>query len=151
MRPDAAVPDRLIVEVGTDGMAHPTGVIAPPEPSRAIAPLSHAHPPAVEAPLPSLSVPQDEPKRTKPSRRRRTTRRGVAGELENAGTVVALPSPQAKPARTRKRAATAQAPSKAAAETQPAPAKSSSASGADGKVKKAPRKRKTAATTPDTN
>ncbi|MBV8531764.1 MAG: Rne/Rng family ribonuclease [Candidatus Eremiobacteraeota bacterium] len=100
-----AMPDRHIFEVASDGEAHPTGTTAPPEPSRAIATLSEARPPALEAPPPSLSIPPEEPKPTKPSRRRRTARPQPAGELEGASTAIALPA--AKSRRTRKSEAAA--------------------------------------------
>ncbi|HEY6326264.1 MAG TPA: Rne/Rng family ribonuclease, partial [Candidatus Cybelea sp.] len=61
------MPDRHIFEVSSDGAAHPTGVTAPPEPSRAIARVPAA-PPAIEPPPPSLTLPSEEPKRTKPAR-----------------------------------------------------------------------------------
>jgi hypothetical protein len=110
----------LIVEVGSDGAAHPTGIVAEPEPSRAIAPVEQARPPALEAPPPSLSVPVETPKPAKPTRRRRATTRGaVAGELEQPATIAALPAPEAeakpKPVRTRKRTVKSEA---AAAEAE---------------------------------
>ncbi len=53
-RGQGIVPDRHIFAVTPTGAAHATGVTAPPEPSRAIAPMRMATPPAVEAPPPSL-------------------------------------------------------------------------------------------------
>jgi ribonuclease G len=100
-----AVPDRHIFEVSSDGAAHPTGETAAPEPSRAIARVSEAPPPAVEPPPPSLAAPVEEAKRTKPARRRRVPREAVAGELEGAASALALPVPEGKAPRTRKRAA----------------------------------------------
>jgi ribonuclease G len=121
--PPPTVPDRHIFQVRSDGSAEATGTTAPPEPSRAIE-RRRDQPPAIEAPPPSLSVPAEEPKKTKPTRRRRAAGAGVAGSLESAETIAALPPPEqratepAKPAlRTRKRAATA----KPAAEEAQAP------------------------------
>ncbi len=105
-----SVPDRHVFRVGADGAAHPTGVTAPREPSRAIAPVRRAHPPAVEAPPPHLTAPKDQPRATKPARRRRTaaTAPGFGGELA-AKPVPALPAPEAeKPKRGRKKAETVQ-------------------------------------------
>jgi ribonuclease G len=101
------MPERHIFEVSADGAAHPTGSTAPPEPSRAIARRANTPPPAVEAPPPSLTAPTEEPKRTKPARRRRTPRAEVAGELEGTGSALALPAP--KPRRTRKKTETEEA------------------------------------------
>ena len=127
----APMADRHIFEVSSDGAAHPTGATAPPEPSRAIAPRSRTAPPAVEAPPQSLRVPEEEPKRTKPVRRRRVPRAAVAGELDAAASALALPVPETKPKRTRKKAEPANVTTAAAAaEAKP----------------KAPRKRKTVAT-----
>ena len=86
------MPDRHIFEVASDGAAHPTGVTAAPEPSRAIVHAPAPAPPAVEPPPPSLSVPPEEPKRTKPARRRKAAARGVAGELEGSASALALPA-----------------------------------------------------------
>jgi ribonuclease G len=96
-------PDRHIFEVAPDGVAHLTGVVAPAEPSRAIAPRTQA-PPAVEAPPPSLTAPNEEPKRTKPARRRRAASTSP-GELESAASALALPTTEGKPKRTRSRKA----------------------------------------------
>ncbi|HEY1884325.1 MAG TPA: Rne/Rng family ribonuclease [Candidatus Cybelea sp.] len=110
------MPDRHIFEVGADGKAAATGATAPPEPTRAIARRAQATPPAVEPPPPSLSVPPEEPKRTKPTRRRART--GTApGEPARAESAIALPAPEAKPAPAKKRATTTRR--KAAAETKP--------------------------------
>ena len=99
----APMPDRHIFEVGADGGAHPTGTTAPPEPSRAITRVAAA-PPAVNAPPPSLSAPVEAPKRTKPARRRATTRRAAPApaELQSAASAIALPAPNEKPAAKRK-------------------------------------------------
>ncbi len=98
------MPDRHIFEVSSDGEAHPTGVTAPPEPSRAVAKVIEPPPPAVEAPPPSLSAPVEDPKRTKPARRPRSPRAGVAGELEAGASALALPAPTEKTRRPRKKA-----------------------------------------------
>jgi ribonuclease G len=87
------MPDRQIFEVTSDGAVHPPGATHV-QPSRAIATVSEAQPPAVEPPPPSLSVPSQDPKRTKPARRRRTSR---------AAPAVALPvAEEAKPKKARK-------------------------------------------------
>jgi hypothetical protein len=144
-----AVPDRHIFRVGSDGNAQPTGTTAPREPSRAITPMRRNHP-AVEAPPPSLSVPEVKPKKTTPARRRRTTAGGgVAGELE-ATPMAALPP--AKTTRvTRKKAAPAEAPVTTVVAEKPkrAPArKKTDAAPAESGVKKpAVRKRSTTAKT----
>jgi ribonuclease G len=98
-----AMPDRHIFEVASDGAAHPTGVTAAPEPSRAIAPVRAPAPPAVEPPPPSLSVPAEEPKRTKPARRRKAVAAAsrVAGELEGSASALALPATDGAPKRKR--------------------------------------------------
>ncbi|MDP9024295.1 MAG: Rne/Rng family ribonuclease [Candidatus Eremiobacteraeota bacterium] len=79
------VPDRHVFRVGADGKAQPTGITAPREPSRAIAPVRRVPPPAVDAPPPHLTIPQDEPRATKPARRRATASApaGYGGELES--------------------------------------------------------------------
>jgi ribonuclease G len=136
-----AAPDRHIFEVATDGVAHATGMVAAPEPSRAITPRSQASPPAVKAPPPSLSAPSEEPKRTKPARRRRAAPRGATGELEGTASALALPSTEAKPRRARSR--------KAASEGEPVAEKpkrtrrtASVTASSNGEVEKAARKRK---------
>jgi ribonuclease G len=97
------MPERHIFEVASDGVAHATGNTAAPQPSRAIAERRNAPPPAVEAPPPSLSAPVEEPKRTKPARRRRAAPRdGVAGELEGTASALALAAADEKPKRTKK-------------------------------------------------
>jgi len=114
-----AMPDRHIFEVASDGAAHPTGVTAAPEPSRAIAHVPAAPPPpAVEPPPPSLTAPAEEPKRTKPARRRKTAAasRSVAGELGASASALALPASDAAPSKAsapkRKRASKKDEPAK---------------------------------------
>ncbi len=98
-------PDRHIFRVGSDGAAQPTGTTAPREPSRAIARVRGAQPPAVDAPPPSLVAAAEEPQKTKPVRRRRTAAPvdKAPAELESA-TIAALPSAPTKPKRARKAA-----------------------------------------------
>jgi len=109
-----SVPDRHIFRVNAQGAAEPTGRTAPREPSRSIAPWNRRPaPPAVEAPPPSIKVPEEPAKVTKPARRRRTVT-AATGELQTS-TIAALPSPQdgAKLKRTRtKVASSAEADSK---------------------------------------
>ncbi len=132
------MPDRHIFEVDADGSAAATGATAPPEPSRAIARRAQATPPAVEPPPPSLSVPSEEPKRTKPTRRRARTRT-APGELAGAESALALPAPDEQPAPAKKRGTTARP--KAAAKTKPV------AEGAPAAQAKPKRTRATRATT----
>jgi len=97
-----SVPDRHVFRVDSQGSAQPTGMTAPREPSRAIAPVRKAGPPAVEAPPPHLTLPAEEVGRTKPARRRRTKASGVAGELETT-TIPALgPAPSTRRPRKKK-------------------------------------------------
>jgi len=102
-----SVPDRHVFRVDPEGTAQPTGMTAPREPSRAIATVGRAVPPAVEPPPPHLTLPAEEIGRAKPARRRRASAKGVAGELETT-VVPALPAPEdavaEKPKRTRKKA-----------------------------------------------
>jgi ribonuclease G len=100
MRP--SVPDRHVFRVGADGKAHPTGLTAPKEPSRALTLIRRVHPPAVEPPPPHLTIPEEKPQRAKPARRRRVAPAALGGELEAAEAMRALPSP-AEPATPRKR------------------------------------------------
>jgi ribonuclease G len=135
-----SVPDRHVFRVDGEGKAHPTGRTAPREPSRAIAPVGKATPPAVEPPPPHLTLPAEEPRRAQPARRRRTTAaaKGVAGELETT-RMAALPAPEpvaeAKPKRVARKpkaaaavaapepeAKTTKRPRKKAAEPEAAPA-----------------------------
>ena len=127
-----AVPERQIFEVGSNGAAHATGVTAAPEPSRAIAKASGSPPPAVEPPPPSLSARTEDPKRTKPVRRRRTPRtQQVSGELESAPAAIALPAADSKPRRARKSAASETA--ETGGDAKPAPRKRKAAGAASRK------------------
>ena len=142
-----AVPDRHIFRVGSDGNAQPTGATAPREPSRAITPMRRAHP-AVEAPPPSLTVPEDKPKKTTPARRRRTTPGGIAGELEGTAMTALPPAKTTRVA--RKKAAPAEAPVTTVVAEKPkrAPRKKAEGATAESGVKKpAVRKRSTTAKT----
>ncbi len=148
------VPDRHVFEVTPDGGAHPTGTVAPPEPSRAIATVSETSPPAVKAPPPSLSVPEEPPKRTKPARRRAPARTSVSAELKGAASAIALPVPDKKPARARKSTATTTtsrkkaAPQAAAAKPKrPSTARTAAATVEVEAKKPAPRRRKAASST----
>ena len=91
---DGAVPERQIFRVDGRGAAESTGETAPPQPNRAIA---HREEPragvvAVEAPPPSLSLPDESAKVAKPARRRR---RGEASDqLELTVPQAALPAPR---------------------------------------------------------
>ncbi len=107
-----ATPERHIFRVSSDGNAEATGATAPPEPSRAIAKLRRAQPPAVEPPPVSLTVAPTPPKKTKPARRSRAVAAAdaPAAELKSA-PVAALPPPE-KPKRARKTPAAAKAPAK---------------------------------------
>jgi hypothetical protein len=80
---------------------------APREPSRAIATVRKAAPPAVEAPPPHLTLPTEEVGRTKPARRRRTKADGVAGELETTTVVALAPAPSTTRVRRKTSAAAA--------------------------------------------
>ncbi|HLX25349.1 MAG TPA: Rne/Rng family ribonuclease [Candidatus Cybelea sp.] len=134
------VPDRHIFRVGSDGAAQPTGATAPREPSRAIAPIREARPPAVEPPPPSLTMPTTEPRKAKPARRRRSAAAGVAGELETS-PVAALPPPE-KPKARRKKTETESRDAAEKPARRPRVKKSESAT--DGEPKKPARKRKVA-------
>jgi ribonuclease G len=104
-----SVPDRHVFRVDPEGKAHATGRTAPREPSRAIA-VRGSRPPAVDAPPPHLTLPEEKLKATKPARRRRPTASGAMPELE-ATRMAALPPPQDdKPKRvTRKKPDTSDA------------------------------------------
>ncbi len=87
------LPDRHIFRVGADGAAEATGHTAPPEPSRAIATLHKAGPPAVEPPPPSLVAHEESPRLATPARRRRAPKsRALA-----TAVLTALPGPSASP------------------------------------------------------
>jgi ribonuclease G len=136
------MPDHQIFEVSADGAAQPTGATAPPEPSRAIATRRQPSPPALEAPPPSLSAPEEKVKRTKPSRRRAPAR-GVPAELEAAASALALPAPAEKSTRRPRKKAAAPIPKPEPVVVVAKPKRSRSAAPAvDGEVKKPARKRK---------
>jgi ribonuclease G len=135
------MPDRHIFEVTADGAAQSTGATAPPEPSRAIATRRHASPPALEAPPPSLSAPEEKPKRTKPARRRAPAR-AVTAELEGAASALALPAPAEKSTRRPRKKAAVPVPQPEPVVVVAKPKRSRSATpAADGEVKKPARKR----------
>ncbi|HEY1429697.1 MAG TPA: ribonuclease E/G, partial [Candidatus Tumulicola sp.] len=135
--------------------ASPNGVTESPdtvEPSRAIAPIPQAAPPAVEPPPPSLSASQESPAAAKPTRRRRatTSRASVASVEDVPATALPAPAAEAAPAKSKRtRKSTA-----AAAEAEPVekatPAKAApkrkKATTATKKPAAATRKKKTPAT-----
>ena len=88
-----SVPDRHIFRVAADGRAEATGETAPREPSRAIATLRRAHPPAVDAPPPSLKAAQPDVSPTKPTRRR-----PAAQKVERGGELASSPMRALPPA-----------------------------------------------------
>ncbi len=119
-------PDRQIFRVGADGAAHPTGDVAPKEPSRAIARIdSRRGAVALDAPKRIIPAPADDLKVTTPARRRATgvATRGPAPAIASK-TLAALPAPAAEaPKRTRKAAsADADAPTARAASVRKAAA-----------------------------
>jgi ribonuclease G len=140
-----AVPDRHIFRVDGSGAAQPTGVTAPPEPTRAIAPLERRPSAvAIEAPPPSLSLPQETAKVAKPARRRRKPDDLEPPQLALPAAAVAAPAPQPAAA-----SAAAEAPRKrgrprkvvAAAVAAPPPAAVEPAASAEVKPKRGrPRK-----------
>ncbi|MDQ2866360.1 MAG: Rne/Rng family ribonuclease [Candidatus Eremiobacteraeota bacterium] len=154
------LPDRHVFRVGADGEAHPTGITAPREPSRAIEPVRGAKPPAVEAPPPHLTLPQEEPRVTKPARRRRTAASpspAFGGEIEATAPQRALPpapateTPPAKPkrtTRTKKAETVSPAPPAEKPKRTPAKAAATSAKRSEAKPKRAPRKKAEPATSP---
>jgi ribonuclease G len=89
------LPDRHIFRVDGTGGAEPTGETAPPEPTRAIARGDRkAGFVAVEAPPPSLSVPEEPAKVAKPTRRRRKADDVEAPQLALAAAVAPPPAPE---------------------------------------------------------
>jgi ribonuclease G len=92
-----AVPDRHIFRVNPAGNAQATGETAPREPSRAIALRRRIHPPAVNAPPPSLKAPAEKVRATKPARPRRGAGAGPPGELEGSRIAALPPAPSAAP------------------------------------------------------
>ncbi len=136
------MPDRQIFEVSADGAAQPTGATAPPEPSRAIATRRQPSPPALEAPPPSLSAPEEKVKRTKPTRRR-TPARSATAELEAPVSALALPAPAEKSTRRPRKKVAAPTPKPEPVVVVAKPKRSRSAAPAvGGEVKKPARKRK---------
>ena len=92
------LPDRSILRVGANGAAEPTGQTAPPEPGRAIARVDRRPGSvAVDPPPPSLSVPAEPLKATKPARGR-PPKAAVARSLETV-TQTALPAAPDAPKR----------------------------------------------------
>ena len=96
---ETALPERQIFRVDATGAAESTGETAAPQPSRAIATLQEQKvgAVAVEAPPPSLSVPQEQTKVPKPARRRR--RGETPDQLDLAVPLAALPAPREDVAR----------------------------------------------------
>lgn len=138
----AAMPDRHIFEVGSDGGAHPTGSTAPPEPVRAIAQRTQAAPPAVAPPPPSLTAPADEPKRTKPARRRSSTAKAAPPAELQSTPALALPAAEKPARRTRKRAAADDAaPAKEAPKRRTRATPAATGGGEEPAPKPAPRRR----------
>jgi len=79
----AAMPDRHIFRVDGNGAVEPTGQTAPPEPTRAIARVDRRPGAvAVDAPPPSLSVPEEPAQIATPTRRRGRPRKSEAAQLE---------------------------------------------------------------------
>ncbi len=115
------VPERQIFRVNSDGAAEATGEQAPPEPSRALAPHRRGAV-AVEAPPPSLTLPEETPKLARPVRgRRRTHAEAAPLPLESTQAPAALPVPAQAPAPEAAEAAPKRRgrPRKAAAEPSP--------------------------------
>lgn len=96
-----AVPERQIFRVSSDGATEATGEQAPPEPSRALAPHRRGAV-AVDAPPPSLSLPEEPPKLARPVRgRRRGPAPAAPLPLEaSPAAALPLPLPAAAPAET---------------------------------------------------
>jgi ribonuclease G len=115
-----AVPERHIFRAASDGRVEATGQTAPPEPSRAIAPVRfRSAAVAIEPPPRILTLVPEEAKVTRPARRRRgDADLRVAASIEAAAPVAALPRPAEpitdEPAPTRRRV-----PRKAAVEAEP--------------------------------
>jgi hypothetical protein len=99
-----ALPERHIFRAASDGRLEATGQTAPPEPSRAIAPIQlRSAAVAVEPPPRSLTLVSEEPKVTRPARRRRAdTSVRIAGSIESAPSIGVLPPPP-EPKRTTTR------------------------------------------------
>ena len=97
--PEDVVPERQIFRVDGAGAAERTGKTAPPEPNRAIARVDRkAAPVAIDAPPPSLSLPEEPTRVTQPSRRGRPRRNPDARlELEAPMPQTALPPAKLSP------------------------------------------------------
>lgn len=104
---NGAIPNRSIFRVSANGTTEQTGQIAPPEPSRAIAPWRprHGHV-AIDAPPPSISP--DEaggPPLARPARRRGRPPKTVGGAPAPTGQLTSAPRPALPPAAPRVTAA----------------------------------------------
>jgi len=122
------VAERAIFRAGANG-TRPTGAIAPPEPTRAVArKTAQSSDVAVDAPPPSLHAPEEAPpKPTRVTRRPRVTRAAAPVASLEAKPVAALPggsaeAPAAPARRTRptKAAAAKAEPAAAAPKAKPA-------------------------------
>jgi ribonuclease G len=141
------MPDRQIFQVASDGVAQATGTAPAAEPSRAIARVKPAPPPAVEPPPPSLSAPRVEPGRTKPARRRKAPG-AVKADIEGTASALELPAAPSTTRRPRSPRKPAQAAPEIAAPETPKRTRAtrSESASADGQAQKpAPRKRKSTA------
>jgi len=86
-------PERQIFRVGADGAAHPTGDVAPKEPSRAIARVdTRRGAVALDAPRRIISAPPEELKVTTPARRRATGTSAAPAAIASK-KLAALPAP----------------------------------------------------------
>lgn len=86
-------PDRQIFRVGADGAAHPTGDVAPKEPSRAIARVdTRRGAVALDAPRRIISAPPEELKVTTPARRRAAGTTAAPAAIASK-KLAALPAP----------------------------------------------------------
>ncbi len=98
------VPERHIFRVDGSGAAEPTGETAPPEPVRAIARVDRkAGAVAIDAPPPSLSVPEVPAKLAKPTRRRRKADDVEQGQLALAAPATPAETPAAASAEAPRR------------------------------------------------
>jgi len=90
-----AVPERHIFRAAADGRLEATGQTAPPEPTRALAPVRfRTAAVAVSPPPPSLKLAPEDSKVTRPARRRRDDANlRIAGAIEAPAPIAALPRP----------------------------------------------------------